>query len=193
MPSKVISLNYPIPSEATCVAKGKFFEIYQWPQKLYDGSTAIFERVKRPDTASMIVITPDKKFLVTEQEQPSHKPFWGLLGGVVDPGEQPEEAVKRELLEESGYQAKHWKKWFALQPSSRIEWTIHTFVGFDVEKIQEPHTEPGEKIVIHALTFEEFVELVQQDDFRDQEVCLELLKAKVNPAKMAELQQLFFE
>lgn len=193
MSDQVISINKPIPETATEVFTGKFFSIYQWPQELYDGTTATFERAQRPDTAGVIAITPDKKILVTEQEQPTHTPFWGLLGGVVDPGETPIQAAERELLEEAGYQARRWKEWFRFQPSSRIEWMVHTFVAYDVTKVQAPQPEPGEKIKVHALSFEQFLELVQQDTFRDQEVAMQMMKAMLNLEKMEQVQKLFFE
>lgn len=49
----------------------------------------------------------DDKFLILLR--PSHKPdgnTWGLPGGKVEAGENDEQAVLRELYEETGYQAK---------------------------------------------------------------------------------------
>ncbi len=188
-----ITLNKQIPDTAEKVFTGKFFSIYHWPQELYDGSVVTFERARRPDSAGVIAITKNKKILVTRQEQPSHKPFWGLFGGVVDAGETPEQAAKRELLEEGGYHADRWSPWFSFHPSTRIDWMIHAFVAYNVKKIQEPQPEPGEKIAVHAVSFEDFLELVQQDDFRDQEVAMQLMKAMLNPEKMEAIQRLFFE
>jgi 8-oxo-dGTP pyrophosphatase MutT (NUDIX family) len=191
--AKQVSRNKQLPETAQNVFTGKFFSIYQWPQELYDGSVVTFERAKRPDTAGVIAITPDKKILVTRQEQPALEPFWGLLGGVVDPGETPAQAAARELLEEGGYQAERWTEWCSFRPSSRVDWRIHTFIAHAVTKIQDPTPEPGEKIVVHAIRFDEFFELVQQDDFRNQEVALQMMKAMLNPEKMEAVQQLFFE
>lgn len=71
----------PLPAHAKKVFQGKIFAVYQWEQALYDGSTAIFEKLARADAASVIPVTTDKKIIVTEQEQPSLKPFWGTIGG----------------------------------------------------------------------------------------------------------------
>lgn len=183
------TLSTAMPPEAKQVFKGEIFEVFQWPQQLYDGSIATFERIKRPDSAGVLAVTPEKKIVLTYQEQPMHKPFWGLLGGVVDPGETPQETAMRELREEGGFAAEVWKEWFSFRPSTRIEWSMHTFVAQQTKKVTEPHLDAGEKITIHELTFDEFVELVQRKDFRDSEVALEVLRAAVQPQKLKALQE----
>lgn len=186
------SLHLETPAEAREVFKGHFFSVYQWQQQLFDGSTATFERIRRPDSAGVVAITPEHKIIVSYQEQPVYKPFWGLLGGVVDPGETPEQAAARELKEEGGYIAQSLKKWFSFRPSGRIEWAIHTYVAHGITKVTEANPEAGEKITTHEMTFEEFLLLVQRDDFRDSEVALQVLKAMADPQKMTELKELFF-
>lgn len=183
------TLSTKMPPEAKQVFKGEIFEVFQWPQQLYDGSIATFERIKRPDSAGVLAVTPEKKIVLTYQEQPLHKPFWGLLGGVVDPGETPQETAVRELSEEGGFASEVWKEWFSFRPSTRIEWTMHTFVAQQTRKVTEPHLDAGEKISIHELTFDEFVALVQRRDFRDSEVALEVLRAVVQPQKLLELKE----
>jgi len=94
----------PIPEYAKCVFNGIIFDVYQWQQKQFDGTTATFEKLKRPDTVMLLPVTNDKKIVITEQEQPGKQPFIGSIGGRVDPGEDILTAAKRELLEESGYE-----------------------------------------------------------------------------------------
>ena len=52
-----------IPPEAKCVFRGKIFDVYQWPQRLYDGSTATFEMLRRrgiaPRAPQRAFATPD--------------------------------------------------------------------------------------------------------------------------------------
>ncbi|HEY4513381.1 MAG TPA: hypothetical protein VJH06_02610 [Candidatus Paceibacterota bacterium] len=71
----------PIPDDAKRVFKGVIFDVYQWEQEMYDGTKAIFEKLKRPDTVVVFPVLPDGKIILTEQEQPGKKPFIGATGG----------------------------------------------------------------------------------------------------------------
>src|SRR3989344_9686996 len=92
----------PIPGHAKRVFKGVLFDVYQWEQKMFDGSTAIFEKLKRPDTVVVFPVLPDGRIILTEQEQPGKEAFIGATGGRVDVGEEILQTAHRELLEESG-------------------------------------------------------------------------------------------
>lgn len=50
-----------LPKEAKKVFSGVISEVYQWPQELFDGTTATFEMIKRPDTVKIVaVLTPEE-------------------------------------------------------------------------------------------------------------------------------------
>lgn len=182
----------PIPPDAKMVFKGKIFEVWQWEQKMYDGSMATFERLKRPDTVQAIVVVGDK-ILVQQQEQPdSAQPFVSLPGGRVDDGEEPLEAAKRELLEETGYTCDEWTLWKEDDPVGKMDWTIYTFVARHCRKQQEPHLDSGEKISNRLVTFEEFLLLADDPTFRDLELIVPLLRARLDAAEKEKLRKAIF-
>lgn len=143
-----------IPKTAERVFKGKIFEVWQWPQKMYDGTTETFEMLKRPDTVVVIAIE-DEKIVITRQSQPNLKnEFMDFPGGRADEGETPLEAAKREMLEETGMSFKNWKLIDIIQPLQKVEWFIYTYVATDFENQSETKHDAGEKIEVLNMTFE---------------------------------------
>ena len=63
-----------IPVGAKCVFRGVVFSVWQWKQKMFDGSFAIFEKLKRPDTVNVIAIV-GPKILLLKQKQPDWKKY----------------------------------------------------------------------------------------------------------------------
>lgn len=183
----------PFPENAKLVFKGAIFDVYQWEQELYNGNKAIFEKLKRPDTVLIIPVTEDGKIIMSYQEQPGKAPFTGTIGGRVDEGEDALEAAKRELLEESGYEAREWVVLDAFQPVSKIEWAIYVFIAKGCKKVAEQSLDGGEKIELRLVDFDEFVEIVLDEKFGDMEMRVRFLEAKLELNKMTELRKIIME
>jgi 8-oxo-dGTP pyrophosphatase MutT (NUDIX family) len=149
-----------IPDQAERAFQGMIFDTYQWPQKLFDGSEHRFEMLKRPDTATVICVV-DGKLLVIEDEQPHLGSRQSFPGGRVDGADDSdvETAAKREILEETGYRFKNWRLIKVSQPYRKMEWFIYMFLAWDVEGHQEPELDPGEKITVKQLSFDEVRDL----------------------------------
>ena len=183
----------PIPEHAKKVFDGILFDVYQWEQERYDGSKSIFEKLKRADTVVVFPVLPDGNILLTEQEQPLKEPFVGATGGRVNESEDILAAAKRELLEESGYEAEEFILWDAQQPLSKLEWTVYTFIAKGLKKVADMDPDPGEKIKLMPVSFEQLVDIATNDHdrFYEKEVILKFFEAKLDPKKMEELKELF--
>lgn len=180
----------PIPEGARKVFVGELFSVWQWEQKLYDGSSAVFEKIERLDSVTIVPVTEDGRVILARQEQPGIEPFIGVLGGVIDPGEDPLTAAKRELLEEGGMQAKNWKLWFAVQPFSRIEWAEYVYIAQGVTTVSDQQLDAGEQIDLYDVPLEDFILQVIDARFRNKE----LLQALATPKgwmPVSEMKQLF--
>ena len=143
-----------VPNHAQRVFKGELFDVFQWPQELFDGTSATFELLRRPDTVVLIAIKDDKVVFINE-EQPGRSLRLRLPGGRVEEGEEPGRAVARECAEEVGMRFADWRLISVRQPVAKIEWFVSTYIGTNLIEEFEPHPDPGEKIEIKLLDFAE--------------------------------------
>lgn len=181
----------PIPPNAQRVFQGVMFDVYQWEQDLYDGSKKIFEKLKRPDTVVVFAVLDDGQIILTQQEQPGKDPFVGAAGGRVDEGEDILSAAKRELLEETGYQAEEFIMWDAQHPTPKIDWVVYTFIAKGLKKVSGGHLDAGEKIKLLPATFDELLDIGTKAGFSEKEIVPYLYEAKLYPEKKVALQELF--
>lgn len=179
-----------LPANAQRVFKGEIFDVYQWKQELFDGTTATFERLKRPDSIGVIPVLPDGQILLIDEEQPGTKRGLTYPMGRADEGEDALTTAKRELLEETGYEADEWILWDARQSVMKIDWAVFTFIAKGLRKVADLDLDAGERIEPAPVPLERFLELAENVDFAGPHIMKEILIAKADPAKMTELLKL---
>jgi len=71
-----------------------------------DVEDAPYYSLELPDYVSIVAITEARTFLMVKQFRPAIEAFTlELPSGTVEPGETPEQAARRELIEETGHEA----------------------------------------------------------------------------------------
>jgi ADP-ribose pyrophosphatase len=182
-----------IPADARVAFRGKLFDVIQWDQKLFDGSTAVFEILKRPDTTVVYPVLPDGRILLTHQEQPGKAPFIGACGGRIEAGEDAEVAAARELHEETGYCARALHLWDARQITSKLDWAVYTFIAHGAQSTGPQNLDAGEKIELMPVTFDGLLDLAAAGKLAEAEMLPEFLHAYYNADKRRALRALFLE
>ena len=152
-----------IPDSAACVFSGIIYDVYQWQQTLFDGSSTTFEMLRRPDTVVAVCIVEDRILLVSDT-QPHRGRRFTLPGGRVEPGESALAAIQREVQEETGYVFTTWHLVDVRQPAAKLEWFVNVYVGYGVAHVSIPHTDPGERIKVLQKTLDEMSHLAHTKD-----------------------------
>lgn len=182
----------PIPRSAARVFGGIIFDVYQWEQKMFDGTYKTFEKVKRRDTVNVIPVTSERKLILSEEQQPGMSPFVGVLGGRIDEGESPMEAAIRELHEEAGITGATLDLWFAEQFIEKVDWAVYTFIAKDFDEPGPQRLDSGEKIKLIYLTFEEFLDAVRDEDYRDIEIALKVFRLSKSRGEIEGLKRFMY-
>lgn len=122
-----------------------------------------FYVLQAPEWINVIPITADNEIVLVEQFRYGiEEPTLEIPGGMVDEGEEPPEAARRELVEETGYVAENWKSLgkVSANPAIMNNFT-HMFVAEDCRfEGKMGSSEPDERIKVHLVSLDNFLDLV---------------------------------
>ena len=102
--------------------------------------------ISAPDWVHVLALTPGGDTVMVRQFRAGiHGDTLEFPGGIVEPGESPEQAGARELEEETGFVATRWTSLGSCYPNPALQTNrLHTFVAHDCRKTGEPRLDPGE-------------------------------------------------
>lgn len=127
-----------------------------------------FYVLEYPDWVNVIAITEDGQFVMERQYRHGlGKTCYEIPAGVMEKGETPLEAVKRELKEETGYGEGKWTNIMNVSGNSSTTNNIsHCFVAEGVKKISGQHLDCTEDLEIVLMSREEVRDLMVNDQIR---------------------------
>ena len=114
--------TWPLTNEES-VLKTPVFEVRRhWFVSPKDGRDKPFTILNCPDWVQVLAFTPDRRVLMVRQfRHGTRQVSLELPGGVIEPGQTPEEAARRELREETGYAADDFRQVAAFRPNPAIQ------------------------------------------------------------------------
>ena len=119
--------------------------------------------VERPDAAIIFPLTGEgEAVLVRQYRPPLERMELGLPAGLVEEGEKPEAAARRELLEETGYSGDEWEPLGALasSPSLKDNWA-YLFLARGVEEMAPPDPDEHELVETVRVPVGELLGLIR--------------------------------
>ena len=121
---------------------------------------------------------PSEMLLVRQYRHPLARDNWEVVAGGMNPGESPEEAAARELLEETGYVAHRVTRlWSAFSAPGFCDELLHycTVDGYD---IGEPQRDEGEEdMQLGIFPIEELWRKIRADELPDNKTQVAVLWA----------------
>ena len=129
-----------------------------------DGRAHDFYVIEAPDWINVVPLTDDGRVLLIEQyRHGSGEVSLEIPGGMVDPGESPAAAAARELLEETGYEAREVAPLGTTRPNPAIqENRLHTFVARGLVRRHEPLNAGTEQTVLRPVPVESIPALISE-------------------------------
>jgi len=111
--------------------------------------------------------TPPRVLLERQYRHAAGDYLWELPAGRIDPGEQQLKAAKRELIEETGYRAKRWRRIlrFYASPGFMAE-TMAVYLATGL-RLGEAEPEEDEVIEIRMVPLPVAVDMVLRGTIRD--------------------------
>lgn len=148
------------------------------------GREHAFDILEAPDWVNVVAVTgAGRVVLIRQYRHGTREVTTEIPGGQVDPGETPLEAARRELAEETGYQADHWEQIGEVDPNPAFQTnTTYTFLAQGARPAGGQHLDDNEEIEVeehpldripdlfaagrirHALVMCAFFHLAQRGD-----------------------------
>lgn len=115
-----------------------------------------------PDWVNMVAFTEDEDIILIRQyRHGAKKSMLEIPAGVIEEGEKPEDAARRELLEETGYAFKTIEKISELYANPATSGNLtHTFLLTGGKKVQEQDLDASEDIEVCIFSVEEVKKLL---------------------------------
>ncbi len=124
--------------------------------------------VRHMGSAVMMAVDERSRILLVRQFRlPAEKYLWELPAGRLDPGENPLQAARRELREETGYKAKTWKRLAVFWPSpGYVGEKMTIFLATDLTQ-GEAEPMDDERIECRWFTRKELDEMIRDGKIED--------------------------
>ena len=128
-----------------------------------------FYVLEYPDWVNVIAITDDGSFVMERQYHHGiGKTCYEIPAGVIEEGESPLEAAKRELMEETGYGDGTWRELMTITGNaSTTNNYSHCFVATGVRKLsEEQHLDRTEDLQVCLLTRADVLDMMMSDQVK---------------------------
>jgi ADP-ribose pyrophosphatase len=156
--------------------EGKHFSFLRDEVELPGGYRTHRDVVRHPGAVAIVPVLPDGRVVMVRQHRyAAGKELLEIPAGTLEPGEPPLECARRELIEETGYEAGEMKAllscYMAPGYSSEI---IHFYLAGGLREVGG-ESEPDEEIAVEKLDLGAARELIKANVIEDAKTIIGVL------------------
>lgn len=166
--------------ESTRIFDGVLLDVRRDRVRLPNGSESVREYIVHPGAVVVIPILDDGRLLFENQfRYPLQRDFLELPAGKIDAGEDVALTARRELLEETGYEADEWRRLGVMHPCiGYSDERIEIFLAKGLRKVAEPSLDHNEFLDVLTLSLTDAVAAVRDGRITDAKTITALFWAE---------------
>jgi len=165
------------------VFSGRLLKVRRDRVRLPDGSESAREYIRHPGAVAIVALFEDGRVLLERQfRYPLGRVFVEIPAGKLEPGEDHLATGKRELLEETGYVAREWRRLGEIHNAiGYSDEVIEIWLARGLEQRQQQLAE-GEFLEVFSLPLAEAQAMARDGRLTDVKTIVGLLWADARPA-----------
>ncbi len=159
------------------VHKGRVFDFTVENVTFTGGLTLDLEVIRHPGASAVVALTDDRQVLMLRQYRHAIGNYiWEIPAGTFNGREEPLACARRELIEETGYQARSWEPMGAVTPlAGYSDERIHLFLARGLTP-SEQSLDPDEILEVHCVPLERVSRMIANGQIEDAKTIAALFR-----------------
>ena len=160
----------------TNLYNGKIFNVALEKVTLPNGVIKDREVVRHPGAAAMVPLLDDGNVVLVKQHRHAVNNYlWEIPAGTLEPDEEPVACARRELIEETGYEANNFDKLTEILPApGYTDESIHIFLATGLNAVGQK-LEDDEILTVQPTPFDKAIEMIKTGEIQDAKTIVGLL------------------